>query len=266
MGRVGGDGQPPASQIPAAFTDAVRKALAQAGRNDEAALRALGSGFQVDGATLYRLNCRSCHGPDGAGKPPAIASLVGPSLALSAAHHEERMLAAGARVNPELARQLAEQADQALRQRLSEGGKKPKLPYLETMPAFAHLSGAEVAALEGYLKKLARVPGGEPRPTQVSETALRIGEHVVRGTCRVCHDATGPSAGHALMMAGLIPALVNLPEQMSLEAVVFKVRHGWNAMAGASQKLSRMPVSPYLSDEEVAAAYLYLAYLPPQGR
>jgi len=35
-------------------------------------------------------------------------------------------------------------------------------------------------------------------------------------------------------------------------------------MAGMGSPASRMPLFRYLSDEEVAAAYLYLAYLPPQ--
>jgi len=265
LGRLGGEG-PPGAENPAAFTNTVRKAAGLAGRNDDGALAALRTTFLVDGATLYRLSCRACHGPTGAGKPPAVGSLIGPSLALSSAHHEEVMRAAGAKVRPDIAEQLAQQADQALRQRLVEGGKKPKLPYLEVMPAFAYLSETEIAALEGYLKRLAKVPGAAPRLPQAPESALRIGEHVVRGTCRVCHDATGSGAGHSLMMAGLVPALVGMPEQMSLEAVVHKVRHGWNALPGVSHQLSRMPVYPYLSDEEVVAAYLYLAYRPPQGR
>jgi mono/diheme cytochrome c family protein len=244
----------------------VRKAARQAGRNDPAALIALRATFLVDGATIYRLNCRACHGPDGAGKPPAVASIIGPSLALSPAHHEEVMRAAGARARPELSQQLAQQADQVLRQRLAEGGKSAKLPNLEVMPTFAHLSQVEIAALEVYLMQLAKAPNVGQKPSKASESALRIGEHVVRGTCRICHDATGSGAGHTAMMAGLVPALVGIPEQMSLEAVVHKVRHGWNAMAGLGHELSRMPVYPYLSDEEVAAAYLYLAYLPPVTR
>ena len=130
------------------------------------------------------------------------------------------------------------------------------------MPAFAHLSEAEIVALEAYLQRLARAPGAPTTTPLATESALRIGEHVVRGTCRVCHDATGPSGGHAMMMAGLVPALVGMPEQLSLAGLVHKVRHGWEDMAGARKDLSRMPVYPYLSDEEVEAAYLYLAYLP----
>jgi mono/diheme cytochrome c family protein len=266
LGRLGGEGAPPADGIPALFTSSVRKAFTQAGRDDDAALAALKVPFQVDGATLYRVSCRSCHGVDGTGKPPAVASIIGPSLALSPAHHEERMRVAGGRVRPQMAEQLAQQADLSLRQRLSEGGKKPNLPYLETMPAFAHLSDAEVTALEAYLKELARAPGRPASSPTAPMSAMRIGEHVVRGTCRVCHDGTGPGGGHSLMMAGLVPSLSGLPNQLSLEGVVHKVRHGWNAMAGVAHGVSRMPVFAYLTDEEVAAAYLYLTYLPPESR
>jgi cytochrome c len=165
-----------------------------------------------------------------------------------------------------MAEQLAQQADATLRQRLAQGGQPPKLPYLETMPAFAHLTEPEIAALEAYLKVLARAPGAGPATATAPESAFRVGELVVRGTCRVCHDATGSGGGHAAMMAGLVPALVGMPEQMSLEAVVHKVRHGWQALSGMSHQLSRMPVFPYLTDEEVAAAYLYLAYVAPEAR
>jgi mono/diheme cytochrome c family protein len=220
--------------------------------------------FPVGGAELYRLNCRSCHGPAGAGKPPAVASIVGPSRALSPSQHEAVMRAAGSEPKPELARQLALHAGEALRERLAKGGTRPKLPYLETMPPFAYLSEPEVVALADYLKRLGGVAPQGAAGQKVDQSAMRIGEQVVRGTCRVCHDATGMSGGHVMMMSGLIPALANIPEQMSLDGVVHKVRHGWTSMAGMARPLSRMPVYPYLSDEEVAAAYLYLAYLPPQ--
>lgn len=263
LGRLGGDG-PPRSALPQAFTDSVRKALTQAGAREEAALQSLHVKFPVSGADIYRLNCRSCHGPTGAGKPPGIASIIGPARALSPAQHEAVMKAAGAEPKPELARQLALHAEEALRERLAKGGVKPKLPYLETMPPFAYLSEQEVVALEDYLKELGGVAARGSAVQKVSQSAMRVGEQVVRGTCRVCHDATGMSGGHAMMMSGLVPALANLSEQMSLDGVVHKVRHGWTSMAGMAKPVSRMPVYPYLSDEEVAAAYLYLAYLPPQ--
>jgi mono/diheme cytochrome c family protein len=263
LGRLGGDG-PPRSSLPQAFVDSVRKALTQAGFRDEAALQNLRATFPVSGADIYRLNCRSCHGPTGSGKPPAIASIIGLARALSPAQHEAAVKAAGAEPKPQLAQQLALHAEAVLRERLAKGGVKPKLPYLETMPPFAYLSEQEVVALADYLKQLGGVAGKGAAVQKVNQSAMRIGEQVVRGTCRVCHDATGMSGGHAMMMAGLVPALANLPEQMSLDGVVHKVRHGWTSMVGMASPASRMPIFAYLSDEEVAAAYLYLAYLPPQ--
>jgi mono/diheme cytochrome c family protein len=263
LGRLGGEATP-GSQLPPAFREAVRKALKQAGANDEAARRSLQVAIAISGADLYRINCRACHGPTGIGKPPAIASIIGPSRALSPAQHEQAMKAAGAAPRHDLAVELAKHAEASLRERLTHGGKKPALPYLETMPPFAWLTEPEVAALQAYLETLGGLPSGGSAPRTAGESVLGIGEQVVRGTCRICHDATGPAGGHTLLMAGLVPALANLPEQLSMEGVVHKVRHGWTSMAGMEQPASRMPVFGYLSDEEVAAAYLYLAYLPPQ--
>jgi len=254
FGRLGGDG-PPRSSLPQAFVDSVRKALTQAGYRDEAALQSLRATFPVSGADIYRLNCRSCHGPAGAGKPPAIASIIGPARALAPARSEP---------NPELAQLLAMHAGELLGERLAKGGVKSKGPYLVVMPPFAYLSEQEVVALGDYLKQLGGVAGKETAVQKVNQSALRIGEQVVRGTCLICHDATGMSGGHAMVMAGLVPALANLPEQMSLDGVVHKVRHGWTPMVGMARPASRMPVFAYLTDEEVAAAYLYLVYQPPQ--
>ena len=132
------------------------------------------------------------------------------------------------------------------------------------MPPFKHLSDTEQDALFDFLRKLAGASPSAPQPAQVSETSLRIGEHVIEGNCRICHDATGPGAGQAGLMAGRIPSLNTMPDQLSLEAVVHKVRTGWSGVANIVHQKSAMPVLSYLSDEEVAAAYLYLYYYPPQ--
>ncbi|HMK73897.1 MAG TPA: c-type cytochrome [Myxococcaceae bacterium] len=263
LGRLGGDG-PPRSTLPPAFVDSVRKALTQAGYRDEAAVESLRATFPVSGADIYRLNCRPCHGPAGTGKPPAIASIVASARALSAAQQEAGMKAAGSKPNPDLAQLLAMHAGELLGERLARGGMKSKGPYLVTMPPFAYLSEPEVVALGDYLKQLGGGAGKGTAIQKVDQSALRVGEQVVRGTCLICHDATGMSGGHAMMMAGMVPALGNLPEQMSLDGVIQKVRHGWTSIAGVPRPASRMPIFAYLSDEEVAAAYLYLVYLPPQ--
>src|SRR5450759_3557000 len=172
LGRLGG-GDTPSSALPQAFADSVRKALKQAGTRDKEALESLRTRFPVSGADIYRLNCRSCHGPTGAGKPPAVASIIGPSRALSPAQQEAAMKAAGAEPKPELARELALHAQEALRKRLAKGGNKPDLPYLETMPPFAYLSEPEVVALADYLKQLGGVAPTGAAVQKVNQSALR---------------------------------------------------------------------------------------------
>jgi mono/diheme cytochrome c family protein len=255
LGRVGADGQPPESAAaPSPFARAVRRALELAGSNDEEARKTLETRFTFDGADLYRLDCRSCHGPRGAGEPPEVNSLVGPSRALSPALLEQNMRAAGRPVRADLAKQLSAEAERIVRERMRDGGKR--------MPSFQYLSDGEVDALTDYLKRLAGAPGALRR-RNVTESVARIGEHLVQGTCRICHDASGPGGGHMMMMMGRIPALASIPDQLSFEAVVHKVRYGWSGMAGMMHRMSRMPTFPYVSDDEVAAAYLYLAYYPP---
>lgn len=255
LGHMGGEGPPAESEDASKFHEAVWRAVALAGTRDEAARKSLEVPFTVGGADIYRLNCRSCHGPRGEGMAPEVASIVGLAGALSPALIEKNMLAAAGHSRPDLAQQLAQQAEQLLRERLRNGGK--------AMPPFSHLSGPEIEALIDYLKGLGGAPASALRNVRVTESAARIGEHLVQGTCRICHDATGPGAGHMMMMAGRIPALASIPDQLSLEAVVHKVRHGWSDMAGMAHQMSRMPIFSYVSDVEVAAAYAYLAYYPP---
>jgi mono/diheme cytochrome c family protein len=257
LGHMGGGGPAPVSARSVAFDEDVRRAVGLAGSNDAAARASLEAPVTVDGADIYRLECRSCHGPNGRGEPPEVGSIVGLVRALSPALLEQDMRAAGRPVRPDLARQLADEAEKSLAERLRDGGKR--------MPPFRYLKDAERAALVGYLKHLAGVQAAMPEQVEVVESPARLGELLVQGTCRICHDATGPGGGHMMMMMGRIPALASIPEQLSLEAVVHKVRRGWSGMAGMMRhRMSRMPVFSYLSDEEVAAAYLYLAYYPPK--
>lgn len=252
LGHMGGGGDPVDFADAARFSEHVRAAVTAAGRDDAQARRELDGSFVVDGAEIYRLNCRACHGPAGEGAPPEVASLLGPARSLSPElvalrdHNAQR---------PGMARELAADAERAIRDRLHNGGK--------SMPPFRYLSRPEVDALVDYLRTLGGAPRASLHAPQVTETVARLGEQVVQGNCRICHDATGPAAGHRLMMAGRIPALAQLPGQLSLEGVVHKVRHGWSGMQGMMHEMSRMPVFSYLSDDEVAAAYLYLTYYPP---
>lgn len=118
-----------------------------------------------------------------------------------------------------MSQQLAAEANKALLDRIANGGKK--------MPPFRHLAGDEVTALVEYVKTLAGIPAGEQHPRTVTESVVRAGEHLVKGTCHVCHPATGPGPSHMMMyMRGVIPSLASMPQQMSPAAVLGKVRAG----------------------------------------
>lgn len=91
------------------------------------------------------------------------------------------------------------------------------------MPAFNHMRGDEVEALLAYLDQLADVPGGNHVARLVTESAARVGEHMVKGTCHICHDATGPGGGHMTMMRGVTPSLASLPEDQSLSSMTLQV-------------------------------------------
>jgi len=208
--------------------------------------------FVLTGADLYRMNCQSCHGPGGKGAPPEIQSLLDPVRGASPTLTMQRMQKLGRSIDRGMANDLAGQAEKTIRQRLQEGGEK--------MPPFRHLQGNEVDALLNYLKRLAGLPRSEWKDIQVAQSVARVGEHVVKGTCHTCHDATGPGGGHMAMMSGTIPSLASFPEQESLQNVVRQVEMGSSGMMGGQT----MPAYPYLTEDEVAAAYLYLAQYPPR--
>jgi mono/diheme cytochrome c family protein len=223
--------------------------------DERLASEALNEPFVLTGADLYRLNCQSCHGPDGTGSPPEINSLIGPVQGTSPALLQQKMKERGRPIDEAFARQLAADGDAPLRERLVKGGKK--------MPPFTHLAGEEVDALLLYLKQLAGVPEAQEADLRVTQSVARVGEHLVKGTCRICHAATGPGSGHMMMMRGSIPSLASFPEQKSLSDVSRKVLYGPAGMRGVMGG-DRMPVFPYLTEEEVAAAYVYLATYPPR--
>jgi mono/diheme cytochrome c family protein len=263
MGKMGGEGGPPETPRVEKMPELAAGPLGNAirrfydlFRSDAGRARsALNEPFQITGADLYRLDCRSCHGPDGAGAPPEINSLLGPVQATSPTLVRQHMKARGVAIDDAMVQSLTADAEKSLRKRIADGGKK--------MPPFHHLQGQEVDALVAYLKKLAGAPPTESREVPVTESAARVGEHLVAGTCHICHDATGPGSGHMMMMGGVIPSLASFPEQKSLGEVVDKVRFGRSSMMGMMGG-DRMPVFGYLTNEEVAASYLYLASDPPQ--
>ena len=267
MGQMGGQAPAPETQrkepTPEAsgestFTRLIERIfdLFRRGRGEEAKQKPMNAPFTITGADLYRLNCRSCHGPDGTGAPPEIKSLIGPVRGTSPALIQARMKKLGHPVSEQVLKQLADQGTQAIRTRLQNGGKK--------MPPFRHLKGAEVDSLLMYLKQLAGVPKSEWHPIPVTESVARVGEHLVKGTCPVCHSATGPGAGRMMTMRGVIPSLASIPAEMSPGMVDQKVRYGMRGMAAMMGFRPRMPVFSYLTEPEVLAAYLYLESYAPQ--
>ncbi len=226
--------------------------------NEMAGSEALSRPFVLAGSDLYRLDCEACHQPDGRGSPPEIHSLIDPVRAASPVLIEQRMKQIGRPVTPAMAKQLAADAEAQLRHRLQFGGEK--------MPPFNHLQGAEVDALRAYLDELAGVPGASERQIRIVEPFARVGEHLVKGPCHTCHGATGPGLDPEALLHNVLPSLASLPQRKTIFEVIHKVRQGAPVEMGPLRQLSggRMPVFAYLTDDEVAAAYLYLIIYPPR--
>jgi mono/diheme cytochrome c family protein len=211
----------------------------------------------LHGSDLYRLNCRGCHGELGHGAPPEIGSIVGPVQATSVAVTMERMKKAGRDMSRSDATEMAKESKVLLLQRLHKGGQDMPPP---------NLSEAEIRSLVPYLEQLSEIPGAAKHQIAVKESSYRAGEHLVKSTCHICHSATGPNPSPEQILAGAIPPLSALTRRVSLSEFVRKVTSGAPiAMGtpGASYR-GRMPVFAYLSQDEAAAAYLYLTRYPPQ--
>jgi mono/diheme cytochrome c family protein len=263
MGQVGGTGVLPPSPHenpkpsgtpagPANLNSVIQRFLSTFRSNPEQAPAILNEKFAASGADLYRWNCQGCHGPDGQGSLPEINSVLGPVQGTSPIMTRKRMEARGIDPDDDMIQQVTELAEASLRDRFQHGGK--------SMPSFEYLRADEVDALFGYLEKLASVPPTKRDGLLVPESAARVGEHIVRGTCHVCHDATGPGSGHTAMTQGTIPSLASIPKDHSLSGVVHQVQYG----SCSTLKLTGgdvMPAYPYLTEEEIAALYL-VAYSP----
>ena len=211
----------------------------------------------LTGADLYRLDCQPCHKADGGGAPPEINAIIGPVQATSAALMESRMRERGRPISSSFARELAAGSKKDLLDRLKNGGKK--------MPAFGYLADGEIAALVRYLNLLAGVPGTASQQS-VTEPTTRVGELLVKGTCHICHDATGRWPDPEELLQGSIPPIGGFTTEKSIREFVGKVRHG-NPVVMGKLKLpyrGRMPVFNYLTDQEVVSAYRYLMSYPPQ--
>jgi len=224
--------------------------------NQDEVARLMNETFRLSGSDLYRLNCQSCHSPNGTGKQPEINSLIGPVEGTSQAFIENWTKKLGHPVDAEMARQLAADAVTTLRQRLNNGGKK--------MPAFRHLKGEERSALISYLQLLSGVTSREFQPVLVTESVARVGEHLVKGTCHICHAATGPGGGHMAMMRGIIPSLASFPVEKTMQDVIRQVEEGSMPMMSMMGSQT-MPAFPYVTEDESAAAYLYLVKYPPEN-
>ncbi len=213
------------------------------------------------GSDLYRLNCQGCHGGSGLGAPPEINSVINPVRATSVTVILERTKKTGQEMSRADAAVLAKQAKALLIQRFHKGG--------EAMPPFPQLSELEIRSIVAYLEQLSDVPGAEKNQVAVKESPYRVGEHIVKSTCHICHSAAGPNPDPQQLLDGAIPPLSTLTTRTSLSEFIRKVTNGAPVIMGAQpfsyrdSYRGRMPVFRYLSDDEAADAYLYLTLFPP---
>jgi mono/diheme cytochrome c family protein len=213
----------------------------------------------LTGADLYRLNCQACHRAEGTGSPPEIKSVLdlvqGSSFEFVRRHLQQEGVAASAAT---IRTQVAA-ARKELYRRIREGGQR--------MPPLAHLDEADINLLYAYLSELARTPDSRPASPRPASWARR-GEHVVKGTCHICHDATGPRpTPDAMLRQGVIPPLTVLVADNPQVDFIRKARSGAAVFEGRPlfHYRGRMPVFYYLRDEELAAAYDYLVAYPPHS-
>jgi mono/diheme cytochrome c family protein len=219
---------------------------------------AVGRPVELSGADLYRLNCQSCHRAEGTGSPPEIKSVLGLVQGSSLELVRQRLKQAGTPHPETAARAEATRARTDLYQRIQKGGQR--------MPALAHLQEADINAIYAYLTLLAGAPDAPSQSRQLTSWA-RLGEHVVKGTCHICHDAVGPRPSGQALAQGTIPPFTTLLQDKPVADFVTKVRSGAPVVMGdpAFHYRGRMPVFPFLQDEEVAAAYMFLVDYPPQA-
>lgn len=211
----------------------------------------------LHGSDLYRLNCRGCHGELGHGNPPEINAVTGPVQATSVRATLERMKLAGREMSLSDVSSVAKESKILLLQRLHMGGLHMPPPTL---------SDAEIRSLIAYLELLSDVPGAANRQIAVRESSYRIGEHIVKSTCHVCHSATGANPDPEQVYEGAIPPLSALTTRVSLPDFIKKVTAGTPIIMGTppAPYRGRMPVFSYLTQDEAAAAYLYVMLYPPK--
>lgn len=213
--------------------------------------------IDLTGADLYRLNCQACHGESGKGAPPEIKSVLGPVQGSSRALVQQRLQAEHDATAAADSKEAATQARMAIVARLHKGGTR--------MPPRDYLREDDVRVLFTYLTALAKTPDPQ-HPVVRTVSWARLGELTVKGTCHICHDATGRQPSGSAMLHGAVPPLESLLQTKSVADFVHKARAGDAVQMGdpALFHRGRMPVFYYLKDEEIAAAYLYLATYPPK--
>ena len=211
----------------------------------------------LNGADLFRLNCQGCHKQSGHGAPPEINSVIDPVRATSVAVITAEMKAAGREMSQSEIAAMAKEAKVMLLQRLHVGGEHMLPPVL---------SETEIHSLVAYLEQLSGVPGAEKKQITVKESSYHVGEHIVKSTCHVCHNATGPNPSPQQILEGAIPPLATLTTRVGLPDFVRKVTKGAPIIMGTppTSYRGRMSVFVYLSQDEAAAAYLYLSRYPPR--
>jgi mono/diheme cytochrome c family protein len=213
--------------------------------------------IDLTGADLYRLNCRACHGETGTGTPPEIKSVLGPVQGASRALVQQRLQAEHDAMAAADSKDAAMRGRMAIVARLHKGGTR--------MPPRDYLRDDDVRVLFTYLTALAGTPDPQ-HPVLRTVSWARLGELTVKGTCHICHDAVGQHPSGTAMLQGAIPSLESLLQTKSVVDFVHKARSGDAVQMGdpALFHRGRMPVFYYLKDEEIAAAYLYLATYPPR--
>jgi len=211
----------------------------------------------VHGSDLYRMNCRGCHGETGTGAPPEINSVINPVRATSTATVLERVRATGMEMSTGDAAKLAQQSRNLLLDRIHHGG--------HDMPAFPHLNDAEVNYMLDYMSQLSGVRSAENEQLAVREERIRIGEHIAKSTCHICHSAMGPNPSAQELYYGAIPPLSALSQRVTQAQFVRKVTQGAPILMGEPPQMlrGRMPVFYYLSEEEATDVYQYLTDYPP---
>jgi mono/diheme cytochrome c family protein len=219
----------------------------------------VGGPVMLSGGDLYRLNCQACHRAEGTGVLPEIKSVLGLVEGTSLELVRQHLKKEGTAAPQSTARAEAARARTDLYQRIQKGGQR--------MPPLPHLQEAEINAIYAYLTKLAGTPDAPPQSRHTTSWP-RLGEHVVKGTCHICHDAVGPRpSGEALLVKGTIPPFTTLLEDKPVADFVSKVRRGAPVTTRdpVFHYRGRMPVFSYLREAEVAAAYMFLADYPPQA-